>query len=36
MLFEPDTTTGQVFAMYGVWFAFILAILAILFGKNRG
>jgi hypothetical protein len=35
MLFETDTTTKQVLAMYAVWFAFILVILTILFKRNR-
>jgi LPXTG-motif cell wall-anchored protein len=36
MLFETDTTTNQVLTMYGIWFAFIAALLVILFkGKNR-
>ncbi len=35
MLFETDTTTRQVLTMYGVWFAFILVLLAILFKKGR-
>ena len=36
MLFEPDTTTNQVWAMYAVWFAFIGVLLAVLFsGKKK-
>ena len=35
MLFEPDTTTQEVLTMYGVWFAFILVLLAVLFKRNR-
>ena len=35
MLFETDTTTKQVLEMYGVWFAFILVLLAFLFKRNR-
>ncbi len=35
MLFETDTTTQQVLTMYGVWFAFILVLLAILFSKKN-
>jgi len=35
MLFETDTTTQQVMTMYGVWFAFILVLLAILFSKKN-
>jgi hypothetical protein len=35
MLFETDTTTKQVLAMYGIWFAFILVLLAVLFKRNR-
>jgi hypothetical protein len=31
MLFETDTTTQEVLTMYGIWFAFILVLLAILF-----
>jgi hypothetical protein len=34
MLFETDTTTQEVLTMYGLWFAFILVLLAILF-KGR-
>ncbi len=35
MLFETDTTTEQVLEMYGIWFAFILVLLAVLFKRNR-
>ena len=35
MLFETDTTTQEVLTMYGIWFAFILVLLAILFKGNR-
>jgi hypothetical protein len=35
MLFETDTTTQQVWTMYGIWFAFILVLLAILFSKKN-
>jgi len=35
MLFETDTTTQQVLTMYGLWFAFILVLLTILFKRNR-
>jgi hypothetical protein len=35
MLFETDTTTQEVMTMYGVWFAFILVLLAILFMGKR-
>ena len=35
MLFEPDTTTQEVLTMYALWFAFILALLFILFKGKR-
>jgi hypothetical protein len=35
MLFETDTTTRQVLTMYGLWFAFILVLLAVVFKRNR-
>jgi hypothetical protein len=35
MLFETDTTTQQVLTMYGLWFAFILVLLAVLFKGKR-
>ena len=35
MLFETDTTTKQVMAMYAAWFAFIIVMVAVLFKKNR-
>jgi len=36
MLFETDTTTQEVLTMYGLWFAFIIVLLAVLFRRNRG
>ena len=35
MLFETDTTTQEVLTMYGIWFAFVLVLLAIVF-KGKG
>jgi hypothetical protein len=35
MLFETDTTTQEVLTMYGIWFAFILVLLAVLFMGKR-
>ena len=35
MLFETDTTTKQLMTMYGIWFAFIAALLVILFKGNK-
>jgi hypothetical protein len=35
MLFETDTTTKQVMEMYGIWFAFVLVLLAVLFKRKR-
>ena len=36
MLFETDTPTRQVLTMYGLWFAFILVLLAVVFKSKRG
>ncbi len=35
MLFETDTTTREVLAMYGIWFTFILVLLAVVFKRHR-
>ncbi len=35
MLFETDTTTREVLTMYGIWFAFILALLAVVMKRHR-